>query len=203
MRTSSPAAAGSVHVAAALAFHLPGARLDMSGPDGKRCSVGPLTDPRSMLHPAEFRELIIANGTLSDANPTAPDGPLGSMTKLSLATAMPGLRHVGNGLYRITGKDVTAYAFATTLPAIRVDQVLSHMQAEIPLEYGSGQPAGAAPDQDVVQTISVSLIHDEGLAVTMVVMCGSGTRDGVGEEIARSAATACLVAEVEYSLMSE
>ena len=47
--------AGTLQIAAALVFHLPGARLELTSPSGHRCSIGPMTDPRCTLHPAEFR----------------------------------------------------------------------------------------------------------------------------------------------------
>ena len=92
---------GTLEVAAALAFHLPGTRLDLSSPNGAQCSVGPLTDPRCSLHPAEFRELVMVAGA---------GGLLGSMLgyelednpQISLAAA-EGVEHLGGGLYQVTG----------------------------------------------------------------------------------------------------
>ena len=121
--TFSARLSGTLEVAAALAFHLPGTRLDLSSPNGAQCSVGPLTDPRCSLHPAEFRELVMVAGA---------GGLLGSMLgyelednpQISLAAA-EGVEHLGGGLYQVTGRDSVSFAFATTLQASHVDAVLS------------------------------------------------------------------------------
>ena len=204
MTTISPTA-GALQMAAALAFHLPGARLDLSGADGAKCSVGPLTDPRCMLHPAEFRDLVVTSGDVMDFVATVPGNPFGGDPSLSLTTDMAGVEHIGSGLYRIVGRDITTYAFVTPLPAGVVDAVMSQMKAEVPVEYEQCKTAapaqsGSTPRGD--ETIVVNLIHDEGLGVTMVVMCNSDSIDVLGEEIARGAVSACLVAEMEHVLRS-
>ena len=198
MTASSPTA-GTLHVAAALAFHLPGARLEVSGANGARCSVGPLTDPGCMLHPAEFRDLIVSTGGAVDPLASVSGGSFGPAPRLSLTTAMPGVDHVGSGLYRVAGIQATSYVFATLLPAPSVDAVLSDLQARLPVEYESGQ---LVPPPTGDEVIAVSLIHDEGLAVTVVVMCSMDTTDAVGEELARTAVSACLVAEMEHAIQS-
>lgn len=186
---------GMMQVAAALAFHLPGARLDMSSADGARCSIGPLTDPRCSLHPAEFREMVVSKGGAFDPFTPQRKSSLGAHPTLSLTSVMSGVRHVGSGLYRIAGLELTSYAFVTLLPASRVDVVLSTMQAEVPVEYDNGQPVEVPVGEE---TIAVNLVQDEGLGVTLVVMCSTDTSDTVAEQIARSAVSACLVSEMEY-----
>ncbi len=193
--SSSSSTTGTLQVAAALAFHLPGARLELSDGNGARCSVGPLTDPRSMLHPAEFRDLLVTNGGAIDTLSVLPGRSFTATPQMSLTLAMPGIRDVGNGLYRVRGDDLTSYAFATALPTCTVDKVLSEMQTELVIDYGSDT---AAPHARGDEVIAVTLIQDEGLGVTMVVMCSSDADDAVGEYIARAAVSACLVAEMEH-----
>ena len=186
-----------MQVAAALAFHLPGARLDLSGHDGAFCSVGPLTDPRCMLHPAEFREMVVSNAGMLDSISSPHGGSLGASPTLSLTSIISNVRHVGSGLYRIAGSDLTSYAFATLLPAQIVDSVLSRMQTRLPDEHDRGRPSDPLAGDEL---IAVNLIHDEGLRVTLVVMCSNDVSDKVTLQIARSAVAACLVTEVEFSL---
>ena len=184
---------GPLEVAAALAFHLPGTRLDLSSPNGAQCSVGPLTDPRCSLHPAEFRELVMVAGT---------GGLLGSMLgyelednpQISLAAA-EGVEHLGGGLYQVTGRDSVSFAFATTLQASHVDAVLSNACLS---EVNAGRDGQAAPGREDDATIAVSLIQDDGLGVTLVVICAPDMAEtAVGACVAQQAVTACLVAEME------
>ena len=184
---------GTLEVAAALAFHLPGTRLDLSSPNGAQCSVGPLTDPRCSLHPAEFRELVMVAGTA---------GLLGSMLgyelednpQISLAAA-EGVKHLGGGLYQVTGRDSESFAFATTLQASHVDAVLSNACLS---EVNAGHDGQAAPGREDDATIAVSLIQDDGLGVTLVVICAPDMAEpAVGACVAQQAVTACLVAEME------
>ena len=187
MSSPSPEA-GKLHMAAALAFHIPGARLDLSGVDGAECSVGPLTDPRCVLHPAEFRELVVATGGVMDSLTMSQGSVSRTVPNIQLTMVMKGVHHVGGGLYRITGDEATSYAFVTPLPANVVDATLSGMRAEHHLEYESCKsassclPVGVSADDDGVsegidEVIAVNLIHDEGLGVTMVMMC-SGDMKG-------------------------
>ena len=190
---SSARLSGTLEVAAALAFHLPGARLDLSSPNGARCSVGPLTDPRCSLHPAEFRELVMVAGT---------GGLLGSMLgheledspDISLA-ATAGVEHLGGGLYQVTGRDSVSFAFATTLKACHVDTVLSNAYSS---EIDVCHADGAVPRHGDDATIAVSLIQDDGLGVTLVVICApEQAAPEVGIGVAQQAVSACLVAEME------
>ena len=184
---------GTLEVAAALAFHLPGTRLDLSSPNGAHCSVGPLTDPRCSLHPAEFRELVMVTGA---------GGLLGSMLgyelednpQISLAAA-EGVEHLGGGLYQVTGRDSVSFAFATTLQASHVDAVLSNAYLS---DLNVGRDSEAAPGREDDATIAVSLIQDDGLGVTLVVICAPDMAEpAVGARLAQQAVTACLVAEME------
>lgn len=190
---SSARLSGTLKVAAALAFHLPGTRLDLSSPNGARCSVGPLTDPRCSLHPAEFRELVMAGGA---------GGLLGSMLgdelednpEIFLAAA-EGVEHLGGGLYRVTGRDSLSFAFATTLPACEVDSVLSNTYSS---RYDLPHTGSASSRCEAETTIGVSLVQDDGLGVTLVVIGAPDMADpAVGARVAQHAVTACLVAEIE------
>lgn len=208
---SQSSEAGKLHMAAALAFHIPGARLDLSGADGTECSVGPLTDPRCVLHPAEFRELVVTTGGVMDSLSMSQGAFSWAAPDIQLTMVMKGVHHVGGGLYRITGDEATSYAFVTPLPADVVDATLSGMRAEHYLEYESRQSASSClpvggsadddgADEDIGDVIAVNLIHDEGLGVTMVVMCSGDMKGAICEEVARKAASACLVAEMEHSI---
>ena len=190
--SSSSRPVGTIQIAAALVFHLPGARLDVSTVQGIRCSVGPLTDPRCTLHPAEFREMIVTAGS------GALLGSLLSLSiteepSLSLEVPIDGVDHIGGGLYQVSGDASTSYAFATALTARRVDAVLSGLHDE----FVSARPARpAASDSD--ETVVVNLVQDDGLGVTLVVMCApSPASGGLGISLARAAVSACLVAEME------
>ena len=201
--TTTPPIAGILQMAAALAFHLPGARLDLSSVNGVTCSVGPLTDPRCILHPAEFRDLVVTTGGVIDSTVTAVPATLfSSEPSLSLTITMPGVQHIGGGLYRIVCDQVTSYAFVTPLLPAVVDAVMTDMQAELPVEYQYGKSLfnGLGSSRHDDDLIAVNLIQDEGLGVTMVMMHGVGTSDEVDEEIAHSAVAACLVAELEYAV---
>ena len=191
---------GSLQMAAALAFHLPGTRLEVSGDNGVQCLVGPLTDPRCMLHPAEFRDLIVTNTNEGNRLFEQGGASFGASPTLSLTTSMDGVRHLGSGLYEISAEGVTSYAFATLLPAARVDDVISDMQTEIPLDYDLDLPQAALTGNE---QIAVSLIYDEGLGVTLVVMCCINTDKDLGEHIAHTAVSACVVAEMEQSVRSD
>ncbi len=184
---------GTLEVAAALAFHLPGTRLDLRDTDGACCSVGPLTDPRCQMHPAEFRELVVAAGA---------GGLLGSMlgcsldsrTQLSLA-APEGVEHVGGGLYRVAGRESVSFAFVTTLEASRVDAMISSRHGATRID--SGDDDGACEDSEQT-AIALSLVQDDGLGVTLVVVCAHDMSEThISAGVAQSAMAACLVAELE------
>lgn len=197
---------GKMQMAAALAFHLPGARLDLRGVGGARCSIGPLTDPRCMLHPAEFREMLVSNKDIGDSMKSRQGDLLGTAPTLTLSSVVSGVRHVGSGLYRVAGIELTSYAFVTLLSARSVDAVFTNMDTPTPPE------ADNCPDADDSQTmglaerdetISVNLTQDKGLGVTLVVMCSpnrSVASENTAERIARKAVAACLVGEMEIAI---
>ena len=193
MTFSSPVS-GTLEVAAALAFHLPGARLDLSSPDGARCSVGPLTDPRCQIHPAEFRELVA--GTSIAGSPQSMLGcALDSGTRLSLAAAH-GVEHLGGGLYRVASRECVSFTFATTLEASCVETVLS---GSSPTQIIESLRDGAPPfeGQDP-PSVAINLIQDNGLGVTLVVVCASEISESdFSAAVAHRAMSACLVAEME------
>lgn len=197
--TSSTSRQGNLKVAAALVFHLPGSRLELYGHNGTRCTVGPLTDPRCVLHPAEFRDLIVSCDGMLESFKTPQGDTLGPAPRMTLTTSMPGVSHVGNGLYRIEGNEATSYCFATLLPARVVDSVLSGLESEIPVDYDSNKPES---ESNLDEVIAVNLIQDEGLAVTTVVMGSDDISDAVTAQIALSADSACLVAEIQQGIES-
>ena len=185
--------AGTLQIAAALVFHLPGARLDLTSPSGDRCSIGPMTDPRCTLHPAEFRQLVLAAG----------NGPmLGTMLgfalteepTLTLTSSGVDMDHLGGGLYRVAGCETTSYAFTTSLPADRVDDVLTSLNA-VPAERATDGP-DASHEEGVA--MCASLVRDDGLGVTLVAINPLEVADHPRcEAVARASVSACLVAEME------
>lgn len=190
--TSSSPMAGSLQIAAALVFHLPGARLELTGSNGHRCSIGPLTDPRCNLHPAEFRELVLAAGNFQLLG-TMLGVALTDEPKLTLTSSGDDVDHLGGGLYRITGRDTTSYAFTTPLPARRVDTLLSSLDSTL-----AGCSAHAAGDHDGGVTVCANLVQDDGLGVTLVAVSPlSPAETACAEAVAAAAAAACLVAEME------
>ena len=192
--TSSVPMAGTLQIAAALVFHLPGARLELTSPSGHRCSVGPMTDPRCTLHPAEFRELVLAAG----------NGPmLGTLLgfalmdepEMTLTSSGMNMEHLGGGLYRVAGCETTSYAFTTSLIASRVDNLLASMNSAPVAECGSN---GSSPGDDGEVALCVSLVRDDGLGVTLVVISPFDAKDLPRcEAVAKAAVSACLVAEME------
>lgn len=186
--------AGTLQIAAALVFHLPGARLDLTSPSGDRCSIGPMTDPRCTLHPAEFRQLVLAAG----------NGPmLGTMLgfalteepKLTLTSSGVDMDHLGGGLYRVAGCETTSYAFTTSLPAGRVDDVLTSLNIAPAPEWATDGP-DAPHDEGVA--LCASLVRDDGLGVTLVAISPLEIEDLPRcEAVARASVSACLVAEME------
>ncbi len=192
--TSVAPIAGALEVAAALAFHLPGARLDLSGSDGTHCSVGPLTDPKCQLHPAEFRELVVATGA-SALLASMLGCSLDSGTRLSLASP-EGVDHVGGGLYRVASGESVSFAFVTTLEAKRADAVISSRYIRLTSDEGS--ISRSSGDDEEEMPLALSLTQDEGLGVTLVVINASeGTDPEISGEVAECAMYACLVAELE------
>ena len=182
--------AGSLEIAAALVFHLPGARLDLVGASGHRCSVGPMTDPRCTMHPAEFRELVMVAGSRRMLA-TLLGFSLIDQPTLTLTSSGVDMNHLGGGLYRVVGCEFTSFAFTTPLPTQHVDELL----AELPPQPIDGC-AEVSRDEGV--TLCVSLVRDDGLCVTLVVI---SPLDVVHvprcEAIAQAAVSACLVAEME------
>lgn len=193
--TVSDSLAGALQLAAALAFHLPGARLDLSGAGGTQCVVGPLTSPRSTLHPAEFREMIVA-GRGSDLLESFLGGAVTKSPMLSLDSSIAGVQNLGGGLYRVASDDGISYAFATPLQAGQVDAVLSGLHSEI---LTDNHPSRASSQVVEDETIGVSLVQDDGLGVTLVVLSSSDSRESLlGKRLAQEAVSACLVAEMEH-----
>ena len=187
--------AGTLQIAAALVFHLPGARLELTSPSGHRCSIGPMTDPRCALHPAEFRQLVLAAGNgpmlgrlLGFALPDQPE--------LTLTSSGMDMRHLGGGLYRVAGCETTSYAFTTSLPAVHVDRVLTSLTTDPAPECVSD--VLDAPQDDEGVALRANLVRDDGLGVTLVAI--SPLEEGDlrrCEAVAREAVSACLVAEME------
>ena len=202
--------AGSLQIAAALVFHLPGARLELSSPSGHRCSIGPMTDPRCTLHPAEFRELVVAAGDFQLLG-TLLGFALVDEPTLTLTSSGIDMGHLGGGLYRVVGSETTSYAFTTSLPASQVDDLLTSLNTAPAPGCAADTPAtphedrvalGAAdtpgtPHEDGV-ALCVSLVRDDGLGVTLVVISPFDVRDLARcEAVARASVSACLVAEME------
>ena len=205
---NSPAPmAGALQIAAALVFHLPGARLELTSPDGHRCSVGPMTDPRCTLHPAEFRELVLASGNCELLG-TLMGLALAEETTMTLTSSVVDMSHLGAGLYQVAGCEFTSYAFTTPLPAGLVDRLMVTLPAALSGEPGRDDPGGSGDGGlgDGGVTVCVSLVRDDGLGVTLVVISPGRIDDSVRcETIARAAVSACLVAEMEHfsALMDE
>ena len=192
--TSSVPLAGTLQIAAALVFHLPGARLDLASPGGHRCSIGPMTDPRCTLHPAEFRELVLAAGD-SRMLGTLLGFALADEPTLTLTPSGIHTDHLGGGLYRVAGNETTSFAFTTSLLASQVDNLLTSLNTAP--AAGCAADAPGAPHQDDA-ALRVSLVRDDGLGVTLVVVSPFDDKDLAGcEAVARASVSACLVAEME------
>ena len=190
--TSSAPMAGALQIAAALVFHLPGARLELASANGHHCSIGPMTDPRCTLHPAEFRELVLAAGNCELLG-TLLGFALVDEPTMTLTSSGIGMHHLGAGLYRVVGCEFTSYAFTTPLPAGQVDNLLSSLDSG-----PSGGSADGSGDCDDGVMMCVSLVRDDGLGVTLVVMSPfDPANTAFVEAAARAAASACLVAEME------
>ncbi len=186
--------AGTLQIAAALVFHLPGARLELSSPSGHRCSIGPMTDPRCTLHPAEFRELVVAAGDFRMLG-TLLGFALMDEPTLTLTSSGIDMGHMGGGLYRVVGCETTSYAFTTSLPASQVDDLLASLSTD-PAALVGANAAGAAHDDGVA--LCVSLVRDDGLGVTLVVISPFDIMHLARcEAVARASVSACLVAEME------
>ncbi len=185
---------GTLQIAAALVFHLPGARLELTSPSGHRCSVGPMTDPRCTLHPAEFRELVLAAGN-GQMLGTLLGFALMDEPELTLTSSGLNMDHLGGGLYRVAGCETTSYAFTTSLPACRVDNLLAGMNSDPAAACG---PDASEPGDDGGVALCVSLVRDDGLGVTLVVISPFDTKDLPRcEAVAKASVSACLVAEME------
>ena len=186
--------AGTLQIAAALVFHLPGARLELSSPSGHRCSIGPMTDPRCTLHPAEFRELVVATGDFQMLG-TLLGFALVDEPTLTLTSSGVDTDHLGGGLYRVAGCETTSYAFTTSLPAGQVDDVLTSLNTVPALERATDGP-DALHEEGVA--LRASLVRDDGLGVTLVAISPLEIEDLPRcEAVARASVAACLVAEME------
>lgn len=202
--------AGTLQIAAALVFHLPGARLELSSPSGHRCSIGPMTDPRCTLHPAEFRELVVAAGDFQLLG-TLLGFALVDEPTLTLTSSGIDMGHLGGGLYRVVGSETTSFAFTTSLPASRVDDLLTSLNTALTPGCAADPPATRQEDgvaQCAADTpgtshengiaLCVSLVRDDGLGVTLVVISPFDIKDLARcEAVARASVSACLVAEME------
>jgi hypothetical protein len=178
-------------MAAALVFHLPGARLELVSPSGRHCSIGPMTDPRCVLHPAEFRELVLAAGD-SDLLGTMMGFAPGDEPTMTLTSSGVDMNDLGGGLYRVVGCEFTSYAFTTMLPAREVDALLAA------LDSAAGCCDDATGGDDSSLTVCVNLVQDDGLGVTLVSMSSLGAvKTDCVEAVAAAAAAKCLVAEME------
>ncbi len=192
--TSSVPMAGTLQIAAALVFHLPGARLELTSPSGHRCSIGPMTDPRCTLHPAEFRELVLAAGN-GQMLGTLLGFALMDEPTLTLTSSGIDMDHLGAGLYRVVGCETTSYAFTTSLPAPQVDGLLASLNTAA--AAGCVTDAPEDPDDGGV-ALCVSLVRDDGLGVTLVVISPFDIKDLPRcEAVARASVSACLIAEME------
>ena len=186
--------AGTLQIAAALVFHLPGARLELSSPTGHRCSIGPMTDPRCTLHPAEFRELVVATGDFQLLG-TLLGFALVDEPTLTLTSSGVDMDHLGGGLYRVAGCETTSYAFTTSLPAGEVDDVLASLDTVPALERAAD---GSGPSHEEGVALCASLVRDDGLGVTLVAISPLEIEDLPRcEAVARASVSACLVAEME------
>ena len=186
--------AGTLQIAAALVFHLPGARLELSDPSGHRCSIGPMTDPRCTLHPAEFRELVVAAGDFQLLGTLLGFTPVDEPT-LTLTSSGVDMDHLGGGLYRVAGCETTSYAFTTSLPADQVDDLLASLNTVPALERATDGPE-ASHEEGVA--LYASLVRDDGLGVTLVAISPLEIEDLPRcEAVARASVSACLVAEME------
>lgn len=195
--TSTAPTAGALQIAAALVFHLPGARLELSSSNGLHCTIGPMTDPRCTLHPAEFRELVLAAGNYRLLG-TMLGIALTNEPTLTLTSSGDDMDHLGGGLYRVTGREATSYAFTTSLSAHHVDTLLSSLNST-PTECCAG-----SDDHGGDLTVCVNLVQDDGLGVTLVAMSSpSGVKTVCVEAVAAAAAAKCLVAEMERLTASQ
>ena len=186
--------AGTLQIAAALVFHLPGARLELSSPSGHRCSIGPMTDPRCTLHPAEFRELVVATGDFQLLG-TMLGFALTDEPTLTLTSSGVDMDHLGGGLYRVAGCETTSYAFTTSLPAGQVDDVLASLNTVPALERATD---GSEASHEEGVALCASLVRDDGLGVTLVAISPLEIEDLPRcEAVARASVSACLVAEME------
>ena len=191
---SSVPMAGTLQMAAALVFHLPGARLDLTSTSGHRCSIGPMTDPRCTLHPAEFRELVLAAGNGQMLATLLGFSQMDEPT-LTLTSSSIDMNHLGGGLYRVAGHETTSYAFTTSLSANRVDNVLTSLSAAEAAESGPDSPDACC---DGGTALGVSLVRDDGLGVTLVVISPFDIGDLARcEATAIASVSACMVAEME------
>jgi len=215
MQTSS-FAADTLQMAAALVFHLPGARLELNSDSGHAWSIGPMTDPRCAMHPAEFRQLVLA----------APDARMltrmlgfqgGDPPTLTLTSSGVQTCHLGAGLYQVVGCETTSFAFTTPLTTDQVDTLLAKLNtAPAPpccdvsafepndKQQNESQDAKQFDWSDEAAALCANLVRDDGLGVTLVVISPLETQDLQRcEEIARAAVSACLVAEVEMLTSDE
>lgn len=149
-----------LRLAAAIAYHLPGASVTLRTETAIRI-VAPLGLSESDLHPAEFRELVIASGVTHDLRDLTNGLDLDDLAMLSIeiVSGSSHLRDIGGGIYevsRING-DV-AHVFASTL---HPDEV-----AEAMLSAQTARESGP---------ISAHLFYDDDLEVTLAFFAGEGS----------------------------
>lgn len=186
--------AGTLQIAAALVFHLPGARLELTSPSGDRCSIGPMTDPRCTLHPAEFRQLVLAAANVPMLG-TMLGLALTEEPTLTLTSSGVDMEHLGGGLYRVAGCETRSYAFTTSLPAGQVDDILTSLSTVPAVERATDGP-DTSHEEGVA--MCASLVRDDGLGVTLVAISPMEAEDHPRcEAVARASVSACLVAEME------
>lgn len=178
-----------LRLAAALAYHLPAATLEMTTEHGEHRLIADVSDPLADLHPGELRDLVghaLEVGHTHDLL-TALDLPDPARLSVRLLTAPPMLTDCGAGLYSVaTASGRGTLLFATLLDPNAADSAIGG--------------AGTAPTVDSpVPPLGAVLSYDEVLAVTVVGFgwhrhTATAEREPVAE-FARSALAACAVAE--------
>ena len=94
------------------------------------------------------------------------------------------------------GRECVSFTFATTLEASCVEAVLSSSYPSEIIEYlRDGVPPSEGQD---APSVAISLIQDNGLGVTLVVVCAAEISESdFSAAVAQRAMSACLVAEME------
>ena len=103
--------------------------------------------------------------------------------------------HLGAGLYRVVGCETTSYAFTTSLLASQVDDLLASLNTA----SAAGCVVDASGDpHEGGMALCVSLVRDDGLGVTLVVISPFDIKDLPRcEAVAKATVSACLIAEME------